>query len=352
MTLGTVIMRLSDPKNTSPIPYRDSKLTRLLQPALEGDSKINIICNISPCELSYEETLSTLKFAQRAKKIKQTISKNFVLDSKALIMKYEQEIQNLQRKLHEMEDRMAHEDSQEIPEEITHQLTLMQEEKEKADERMENLLQEKLMLQKELESWKSCIIHPEDVKSNKISGMDYDDVDLVSCRLSIGNIQKIKEEVSMINNRRSVEGFQKAYEEYVTGNFNPAMQADKNFRASILDKRRESMLIDNIDKIPEMLDRTPPFRLGESILTHNLEKIQEMLGETSPFASSLKGEIENNKDIHTDCFKIIDEQEIIIETLHRALSEKEDEIGVLKDELTLCRNNLAAMQRKLRKANK
>ena len=287
-----------------------------------------------------------MKFAQRAKKIRQTISKNKVLDSKALIMKYQQEIQSLQEKLHEMEERMAHEGSQDIPEELTHQLAWLQEEKEKADERMENLLQEKLQLQKELERFRSFIIHPEDVKTNKISEIDYDEGSLRSYRRSIENIQKIKDEVNIMNNRRSNEGLQKVNEDDVSGNFSTGIQLDKNYGNSIMYNRKDSMLTENIERIPEMLESSTPFRHNESILNQNLEIIPEILGKTSPFISNVEG------DIHADCFNIIDEQDKIIQTLHKALSEKEDEIGVLKDELTLCRNNLATLQRNFRKANK
>ena len=51
------------------IPYRDSKLTRLLQPALSGNSRVAIICTVSPDLEQATETLSTLKFAKRAKMI-------------------------------------------------------------------------------------------------------------------------------------------------------------------------------------------------------------------------------------------------------------------------------------------
>jgi len=52
------------------IPYRESKLTRLLQNALGGSSKTIMICALSPASSNYEETLSTLRYADRAKKIK------------------------------------------------------------------------------------------------------------------------------------------------------------------------------------------------------------------------------------------------------------------------------------------
>lgn len=55
-------------KNTV-VPYRDSSLTRILQNALGGNSKTIMICAISPASLNYEETLGTLRYADRAKKI-------------------------------------------------------------------------------------------------------------------------------------------------------------------------------------------------------------------------------------------------------------------------------------------
>nr|XP_024401390.1 kinesin-like protein KIN-12G isoform X8 [Physcomitrium patens] len=68
-TLGLVIMDLVDIANGKQrhVPYRDSKLTFLLQDSLGGNSKTTIIANISPSSCASSETLSTLKFAQRAK---------------------------------------------------------------------------------------------------------------------------------------------------------------------------------------------------------------------------------------------------------------------------------------------
>lgn len=57
-------------KSNKVIPYRESQLTRILQNALGGNSKTLMICAISPSEDNYEETLSTLRYADQAKKIK------------------------------------------------------------------------------------------------------------------------------------------------------------------------------------------------------------------------------------------------------------------------------------------
>ncbi|GAA5911113.1 uncharacterized protein JCM6883_004273 [Sporobolomyces salmoneus] len=70
-SLGNVISALGDPtKKATHIPYRDSKLTRLLQDSLGGNSKTMMIACVSPTEYNLSETLSTLKYANRARNIK------------------------------------------------------------------------------------------------------------------------------------------------------------------------------------------------------------------------------------------------------------------------------------------
>jgi kinesin family member 13 len=71
--LGMVISSLADKalgKKNTVVPYRDSVLTRILQNALGGNSKTLMICALSPATNNYEETLSTLRYADQAKKIK------------------------------------------------------------------------------------------------------------------------------------------------------------------------------------------------------------------------------------------------------------------------------------------
>lgn len=67
-SLCHVISALTDPKATY-IPYRDSKLTRLLQDSLGGNTKTVMISNIGPADYNYDETMNTLRYASRAKNI-------------------------------------------------------------------------------------------------------------------------------------------------------------------------------------------------------------------------------------------------------------------------------------------
>ncbi|XP_067686264.1 centromere-associated protein E-like [Haliotis asinina] len=93
-TLSQVISKLSE-GDSSYIGYRDSKLTRILQNALGGNSNTLIICTIAPT--SMDESHSTLRFASRAKTIKNKPRLNEVLSDSALLKKYADEIKKLQR---------------------------------------------------------------------------------------------------------------------------------------------------------------------------------------------------------------------------------------------------------------
>ena len=67
LTLGRIITALEE--RTPHVPYRESKLTRILQDSLGGRTRTSIIATVSPASLNLEETLSTLEYAHRAKNI-------------------------------------------------------------------------------------------------------------------------------------------------------------------------------------------------------------------------------------------------------------------------------------------
>ncbi|KAK1273776.1 Kinesin-like protein NACK2 [Acorus gramineus] len=98
LTLGTVIGKLSEGK-ASHIPYRDSKLTRLLQSSLSGHGHVSLICTVTPASSNMEETHNTLKFASRAKRVEIYASRNRIIDEKSLIKKYQKEISVLKQEL-------------------------------------------------------------------------------------------------------------------------------------------------------------------------------------------------------------------------------------------------------------
>ncbi|XP_034675412.1 kinesin-like protein KIN-7E, chloroplastic isoform X2 [Vitis riparia] len=101
LTLGTVISKLTDDKATH-IPYRDSKLTRLLQSSLSGHGRVSLICTVTPASSNTEETHNTLKFAHRSKRVEIKASQNKIMDEKSLIKKYQKEISSLKQELQQL----------------------------------------------------------------------------------------------------------------------------------------------------------------------------------------------------------------------------------------------------------
>ncbi|XP_072756938.1 kinesin-like protein Klp61F isoform X1 [Anoplolepis gracilipes] len=97
LTLGRVITALVE--RAPHIPYRESKLTRLLQESLGGRTKTSIIATVSPANINLEETLSTLDYAHRAKNITNRPEINQKLSKKALLKEYTEEIERLRRDL-------------------------------------------------------------------------------------------------------------------------------------------------------------------------------------------------------------------------------------------------------------
>jgi Kinesin motor domain len=104
--LGKVISDLADREmgqKITRIPYRDSVLTRILQNALGGNSKTFMLCAVSPSMDNYEETLSTLRYADRAKKIKCHAKVNESATDK-LIRELKEENDRLKKQLENLGD--------------------------------------------------------------------------------------------------------------------------------------------------------------------------------------------------------------------------------------------------------
>ncbi|XP_039966723.1 kinesin-like protein KIF3A [Bactrocera neohumeralis] len=112
--LGNVISALVDGKSTH-IPYRNSKLTRLLQDSLGGNSKTVMCATISPSDINYMETISTLRYASRAKNIQNRMRVNEE-PKDALLRHFQEEIARLRKQLEENshEDQISEEEDEDI----------------------------------------------------------------------------------------------------------------------------------------------------------------------------------------------------------------------------------------------
>ena len=94
LALGNVIQALSDGKSKY-IPFRDSKLTRILEQSLGGNSRTSMIITIGPSPTNFQESLSSLLFGTRAMKIQNTTKVNMEIDYKALCSRLQAEVDKL-----------------------------------------------------------------------------------------------------------------------------------------------------------------------------------------------------------------------------------------------------------------
>ncbi|XP_019422233.1 PREDICTED: kinesin-like protein KIN-7H isoform X6 [Lupinus angustifolius] len=97
LTLGTVIRKLRG--RNGHIPFRDSKLTRILQSSLGGNARTAIICTMSPARSHVEQSRNTLLFASCAKEVVTNAQVNVVVSDKALVKQLEKEVSRLENEL-------------------------------------------------------------------------------------------------------------------------------------------------------------------------------------------------------------------------------------------------------------
>merc|ERR1719245_185003 len=104
LALGNCITALSSA--VSFVPYRDSKMTRLLKDSLGGNCRTVMIANVSPCHLNYEDTHNTLKYAYRAKNIKTKAMRN-VVSVNYHLSKYTEIIKDLKGEISELKSKIS-----------------------------------------------------------------------------------------------------------------------------------------------------------------------------------------------------------------------------------------------------
>ena len=88
------------------IKYRDSKLTRLLKDSLGGTCRTVMIANVSPAQSVYEDTLNTIKYADRAKSIRSDLKKR-VIERNLHVGKYKEIITNQKKRIQSLEGKRS-----------------------------------------------------------------------------------------------------------------------------------------------------------------------------------------------------------------------------------------------------
>jgi len=106
LALSNCINALGKNKGKGYVPYRNSKLTRLLKDSLGGNCKTVMVANLSPSDLCYEDTFNTLKYANRAKSIKTVVKKN-IHNVNFHISKYITIIDELRNEVQELKTQLS-----------------------------------------------------------------------------------------------------------------------------------------------------------------------------------------------------------------------------------------------------
>lgn len=148
LALGKIMETLASGKKA--YTYRDSKLTRILKDSLGGNSRTVMIANVSPAAAMYEDTLNTLRYAQKAKKISCDASKN-VITVKSCMTEYTRVVDELATKIQKLEKENKKKDEQ--IEDLLEENRLYRSQRDEAREKVSELELQKDTLEMEKDSW-------------------------------------------------------------------------------------------------------------------------------------------------------------------------------------------------------
>ncbi|PRQ27143.1 putative plus-end-directed kinesin ATPase [Rosa chinensis] len=139
LTLGTVIRKLSTGRNGH-IPYRDSKLTRILQNSLGGNARTAIICTMSPARSHVEQSKNTLFFASCAKEVTTNAKVNVVRSDKALVKQLQQQLAKMENALKSLATNSMKE-KELLLQQMDKEIKELTKQRDFAQSRVQNLLQ-------------------------------------------------------------------------------------------------------------------------------------------------------------------------------------------------------------------
>ncbi|XP_074292339.1 kinesin-like protein KIN-5B [Silene latifolia] len=195
LTLGRVINALVD--HSAHIPYRDSKLTRLLRDSLGGKTKTCIIATISPSGHCLEETLSTLDYAYRAKNIKNKPEANQKMSKSILLKELYMELERMKQDV-----RAAREKNGVY---ISHERFAQDEaDKKGRNEKIEQLQTELELSRKDADKYRRLYLCEQEVK------MDVE-LELQDCKKKLESASKICEELEENHKLVSLQVQEKEY---------------------------------------------------------------------------------------------------------------------------------------------
>ncbi|XP_014514881.1 kinesin-like protein KIN-5B [Vigna radiata var. radiata] len=272
LTLGRVINALVE--HSAHVPYRDSKLTRILRDSLGGKTKTCIIATISPSAYCMDETLSTLDYASRAKSIKNKPEANQKVSKAVLLKDLYIEIERMK------EDIRAAREKNGVY--ISHERFAQEEaEKKERNEKIEQLENDLGLSEKQVESFRELYLTEQEQKLDL-------ERELKDCK---GNLE---------NTRNTLHDLQENYKQVVS------TLKEKEYTISKLMKSETAL----IDRAKEMCTDLKNASDDINSLSSNLDQKERLEAENNKiilnFGSLLN---ESLKDLHTTIMGSVSQQQ-------------------------------------------
>ena len=308
LNLSIVIKNIIN--NKKPIPYRDSKLTHILRDSLGGNAKTSIIANISQLECNLEETISTLNFAQNAKKIKNNAVINEELSANdAKILK--EKFKNLQINYNSIFQKYA-----ELQKEYQNQRnTIFERENiskslEMQNEDINKMMKDSLEKEEELKKLKE----ENDALKDKIEKDD------IAFKLKDAEMRIIKIKLNNLNNEKMKISNENIELKNSIGYLEEEIRKN-NEKMKNMEENHKKILLDKENNYKNLLSQN---KQSDSVLNELRDKIKQ-------YESNLnKMNIELNKSK-----KRIEEKEIILKDANILISQKENENKLLNNQINV-----------------
>uniref|UniRef100_A0AAF5RTQ5 Kinesin-like protein n=4 Tax=Wuchereria bancrofti TaxID=6293 RepID=A0AAF5RTQ5_WUCBA len=213
LTLGRVIMALTS--GAGHVPYRESKLTRILQDSLGGKTITTIVATLSPASTNIEESISTLEYASTAKNIKNQPEINQKLTHRALLKAYNDEMNRLMRDLQAARDktgffvdRQNYENMNTQLAQQSQQIETLTDELQSVLERIQLLMQDAELLGQHYGRLYERYKHMEQKYRERCNENAQLSLELADCKSKLGNYQFVLKKLQESANRSQVENRQ------------------------------------------------------------------------------------------------------------------------------------------------
>ena len=325
LNLSIVIQKIIN--NQKPIPYRDSKLTHILRDSLGGNAKTSIIATISQLECNIEETISTLNFAQNAKKIKNNAIINEELSANdAKILK--EKFKNLQMNYNAIFKKYA-----ELQKEYQNQRNTIYEKEsiskslEMQNEDINRMMKDILEKEEELKKFKG----ENDELKDKIEKND------IAFKLKDAEIRIIKIKLNNLNNEK-------------------INIAKENNELKIQIKNLEEEVNKNNEKIKILNER---HKREISAIEKNYKNLQNQNTQNDSVLNDLKEKVRlyeeklNNLNIELNkSKKKIEEKEMDIKSVNSLLLQKDNENKLLNNSINVYKNEINNKKKELDELNR